>query len=143
MLHPGKKRNSKCRRPWLLKESAKVHDRTLRKACGSWDDMICSGIVQNNEIPPTIRIAASKICHDFVTSPSAKKTNEEEAIIHQGQSHRRRTRRRSEPPPRYTPKERKNKVKKREERPQMFMTTTNNHPRLPHSKIQELLLAAL
>ena len=110
MLHPGKKRNSKCRRPWLLKESAKVHDRTLRKACGSWDDMICSGIVQNNEIPPTIRIAASKICHDFVTSPSAKKTNEEEAIIHQGQSHRRRTRR---PPPRYTPKERKNKVKKK------------------------------
>ena len=116
LSRPGKKRDSLCRKPWMLRDNANIDNlqhRTIRKICGSWDDMIRTGIFKNDDIPPSVRIAASTIRHKFVTT-SVKSEKEESGTkpILQSQRSRRRsgaTRKEAIPPPRYTPKDRKKK----------------------------------
>ena len=117
LYHPGKKRDSLCRKPWLLRDDAdidNIQQRTIRKICGSWDDMIRAGVFKNSDIPSSVRIAASTISHKFVTTSA--KSEEEEAetnpILRSRRSRRSGATRKNEPPTRYTPKDRKKKVTK-------------------------------
>ena len=126
LYHPGKKRDSLCRKPWLLRDDAdidNIQQRTIRKICGSWDDMIRAGVFKNSDIPSSVRIAASTISHKFVTTSA--KSEEEEAetnpILRSRRSRRSGATRKNEPPTRYTPKDRKQKV------PKVGQTNSNIH----------------
>ena len=119
---PGKKRDSKCERPWELPKGGELdsaHYRTLQRVCSSWSDMIHAGIFKSSNIPPNVRIAASKVCHKFPSSSSAaveQPRNFVEIIEHPRRVRRTRSRlnrkKLMSPISKPSPKERRKKLKK-------------------------------
>ena len=111
LSRPGKLRDSKCQRPWELKDKVSfetVHDRTLKKVCSSWDDMIHASVFKNTDIPPIVRKAGLKISHDFATS--CKIINHPHTT--ENIQPTRRSSSRARKPERLTPKDRYKKVNK-------------------------------
>ena len=83
LLNPSKKRNSKCHRPWEFPPGVKkCHDRTIRRVCESWNDMIIAGFFENkSQIPENVLKAASNIEFEFAVLPSEPFNSKDEQIL--------------------------------------------------------------
>ena len=73
LTNPGKKRTTKCLRPWEFRKGAnpsKANNGTIKRVCDCWDQMILGEFYTVNQVPSDICGAASLISHEFVAPPA-------------------------------------------------------------------------